>query len=386
MRRLVMLLAACMGVGEAWADGQDPLFEGRDLLGGGEHERGVALLRGVIAEGQAAPKDAGKQLRAGRAHYYLEEGALAVAALERARALEPKEVRYAFWLGRAALAVDTPKALAAFQEAVALDAKDADSWYGLGMARERAQDAAGALDAYRRVLALDAAYSGAGYRAARVLHELGRGEEALPLLRKELAEDPTYVDAGTLLAFLEHRAGRYEKALDALRAVAPHAGGSIYLRSRMVMALFALGRHADAEPLRAEIRKLHAETNDPKVRALTEFCIDEFVVDDARVVVYEQFDRSPEALVWYAFRAYRGETRTLQVNLEPGPVAPELGIPGGDFLLGAYDDVGHRTFDKRWLEEPPYPELKAAVADALRGRLAVLSRMQRRAAVPDSPK
>ena len=31
------------------------------------------------------------------------------------------------------------------------------------------------------------------------------------------------------------------------------------------------------------------------------------------------------------------------------------------------------TFDKRWKAEPPYPELKAAVIDAIRGKLAIKS-------------
>src|SRR5687767_14043647 len=93
MRALWIVMAACLGMGTAWTDDPDPLFEGRDLIGGPENERGVALLRKVIAEGEAAPQDARKQQRAGRAHFFLDEEMQAVAAFERARALEPENAR-----------------------------------------------------------------------------------------------------------------------------------------------------------------------------------------------------------------------------------------------------------------------------------------------------
>jgi tetratricopeptide (TPR) repeat protein len=378
-------LALCAATAVA-GDAEEDLFEGRELLGGPEHERGVALLRGVIASGEVAPKDAFKQQLAGRAHYFLDEEAQAVAAFERALALEPKVARHAFWLGRAAIDVDTAKAVKAFGDAVALDAADADNWYGLGRARATAKDLAGAVEAFEKTLAISPEYSGARYYAAQALQGLGRTEEALSLLRGEVKRDPTEVDAGTLLGHLEYEAGRHEKALEAYLAVEPHAGPGVDVRSRIVMALFALERYEDAEPWRKKVRALHAASKSPRQRARKEFCIDEFRVDGAEVVVYEQFDQSAEALVWYAFRVRRDGKPVMQVNLEPGPVAPGLGILGGNFLLGAYDDVGHTTFDKEWQTEPTYPELKQAVVAAIRGELGWRSRSNRKQPAGDGPK
>lgn len=98
MRVVGVVLALCLLCPGARADG-DLLEEGRTLLGGPENARAVELFRQVIAEGEAAKADAGKQLRAGRAHFYLDEDAQAVAAFERAVALAPKDARTHYWLG-----------------------------------------------------------------------------------------------------------------------------------------------------------------------------------------------------------------------------------------------------------------------------------------------
>jgi hypothetical protein len=134
------------------------------------------------------------------------------------------------------------------------------------------------------------------------------------------------------------------------------------------------------------VRKLHAESQDEETRGLKEFCFDQFAVDDMQVLAYEQFDRSEEALYRYVFRVTRAGKQLRRINLEPGPVAPGLGIMGGDFLLGANDEDGHTTFKKRWKAEPPYPELKAAVIDAIHGKLDAASRSRKDGKIEINPK
>src|SRR5688572_30804447 len=154
MRAFWVALLLCLGSAAARGDDADPLYEGRDLLGGSERDRGIALLRKVIAEGEAAPKDASKQQRAGRAHMYLDENVQAVAAMERALALDVKNVRYAFWVGAAWLPLDVDKSIAAFDRAVNLDPADAGAWFGLARARDEKKDLAGALAAFRKTIEL----------------------------------------------------------------------------------------------------------------------------------------------------------------------------------------------------------------------------------------
>jgi tetratricopeptide (TPR) repeat protein len=377
MRAFLMVLLLCLGATVASAEDADPLYVGRDLLDGAERERGVTLLRGVIAEGEAAPRDAKKQQRAGRAHMYLDEDDKAVTAMERALALEPENVRFAFWVGAAWLPLDVDKSVAAFEKAVALDPADADAWFGLGKARDRKKDLPGSLAAFEKTVALDPGYLDAHYLAGTVLQRLDRSDEAITYFRKALEVEPENVGAGRRLGQLEYAAGRFEKALAAWLAVEPHAPDDIPLRAQIVQALFALGRHAEAEPWREKVRQIHAAAKDEKTRALKEFCFDQFKVDDKQVVAYEQFDRSEEALYRYVFYVSRDGKRLQRVNLEPGPVAPGLGILGGDFFLGANDEHGHVTFDKKWESEPPYPELKAAVIEAIRGKVPVATSSRR---------
>lgn len=378
MRALWVVVLVCVASGSVRAEDADPLYEGVGLLDTPRRGEGIALLRQVIAEGSAAPKDAAKQQRAGRAHMVLGENAEAVSAMERALALEPKNVRYAFWAGAAWLAVDVDKSVAAFERATALDPKDDDSWFGLGRARERKKDFDGALEAFRKAIALNPSYTEAQERAASVLEVLFRDDEAIAAYRKVLELDPTRASAGGRIGWLEYQAGRFEKALEAWLSVQPHAPSDLELHSEIVQALFALGRYADAEPWREKVRRIHAAAKDRKTRGYSGFCFDRFAVDDLRVRAFEEYDRSEEALYRYIFEVARDGKVVRRINLEPGPVAPGLGIPGGDFLLGGNDEQGHVTFDKRWKAEPPYPELKAAVIDAIRGKIAVKSSSGRR--------
>lgn len=378
-----IILAACLVGAAALADEPDPLIVGRALLGGPERERGVAMLRKVIAEGDAARADATKQQRAGRAHHFLNEDTEAVAALERAMALEPNNARHAFWLGRILLPIDVDRSLAAFEKATTLDPEDPHSWYGLGRARDGKEDLRGALEAFAKSTDLDPAYTEAHYRAGSVLWRSGRNEEAIARYRKVLALDAASVDAGRDLGQLEYLAGRFEKARDAWLSVEPYAEGEIDLRARIVQALFALGKYAEAEPWRAKVRTLHAESKDEEIRKQTAYCFDRFTVGDLDVVAYEVFDRSEDALYRYIFQVLRDGTQAFRVNLEPKEAAPGLGLSGEGFFLGRNDEGGHTTFDKDWDAEPPYPELKRAVIDAIQGKVPWATRSRR--APPKSP-
>ena len=377
MRVLGVVLLLCVASANVDAEDADPLYEGRDLLDTPQRERGIALLRSVIAEADAAPKDATKQQRAGRAHMCLEEGREAIAAMERALALEPKNVRFAFWVGAAWLDVDVDRSVAAFERATAIDPKDDDTWFGLGRARDKKNDLAGALAAFRKAVELNPSYTDAHYREGSVLERLMRDDEAIAAYRRVLELEPTRASAGGRIGWLEYEAGHFEKALEAWLSVEPHVPADLELHSEIVQALFALGRYADADPWREKVRQIHAAAKDKKTQAYTGFCFDRFVVDDLRVRAFEEYDRSEETLYRYIFEVQRDGKVVRRINLEPGPVAPKLGILGGDFLLGGNDVQGHVTFDKRWKAEPPYPELKAAVIDAIRGKIEILSSSRR---------
>jgi tetratricopeptide (TPR) repeat protein len=377
MRRLGLWLLLCTATIAANAEDLDPLYEGRDLLDTPDRDRGVALLEKVIAEGAASPKAAEKQQRAGRAHMYLHQGAEAVAAMERALALEPKDVRYAFWVGAAWLDVDAHKSLAAFERAIALDPKHEDSWFGLGRARYEKDDLEGALEAFRKVVELDPSYTDAHAYTAGALEKLMRDDEAIAAHRRVLALEPSRTFAGTRIGWLQYEAGRYEDSLATWTSFTPRAPDDLELHAHVVQALFALGRYADAAPWREKVRSIHAATKDPTTRAYKGFCIDRFTVDGLRVRAFEEYDRSEDALYHYVFEVGKDGKVVRRINLEPTPPAPGLGIPGGQFRLGSNVGREHFTYERKWTSEPPYPELKAAVIDAIRGKIQVVSSSSR---------
>ena len=375
MRALLVALLWLVASAGAFAQDDDPLEGARDLLGGPENERAVAMLRKVIAEGEAAQGDAKKQQRAGRAHFLLEEDAKAVAALERAAALAPKEAGHPYWLGVVWSYSDGDKAAAALERAVTLDPKHAKAWLELGKVRARKDQDGKALEAFLKAAAIQPEDADTRYQAGTALQGAGRSAEATLHFKKAVALDPKHVDAGYNLGLLEYRAGRFAQARDAWLAIEPHAAGDMQLRAKIVQAYFALEKYDEAKPWREKVRQLHAQAEDEETRAKKDFCIDQFAVDDLRVLAYEQFDRSEKARTLYVFRVTKDGTITRRINLEPSPVGKELGGPA--FMLGADEGDAHTTFNRGWKEEPAYPELKAAVIDAIRGKLDGISSNRR---------
>ena len=111
---------------------QDAIAVGRPLLGGPEHENGVALIREGIATLEKGPATAKALHRIGLGYFYLEEDAKAQAAFAKAAALEPENPEHVFMLGVTQAYSDPAKATATMRKAIELDPKNAGYRFELG--------------------------------------------------------------------------------------------------------------------------------------------------------------------------------------------------------------------------------------------------------------
>lgn len=127
----------------------------------------------------------------------------ALAQLEAACRLDPRETEYFYALGLAwNEAGNLPKAIAALQTAVKLDAHNARAWYNLGLAQNAAGQPDAALKSLTEAEAAAPNDPGIPYARATILARAGRMEAARTAARRALALQPDFTAAARLLETL----------------------------------------------------------------------------------------------------------------------------------------------------------------------------------------
>lgn len=187
-----------------------------------EEARAAAEAR-AKAEAEARAAEEARAREAAEARAREAEAAARAEAEARARELRERSLA-AFHRGvQAQKAGDVPAAIAAYREALAIDAALAGAWTNLALALDAAGQHADALDAARR--GVDAVPSGDGARRARALHVVGhvaaRGgatADAVKAYQEALAADARHADAAIALAALLSEAGDVAGAEAVLRA------------------------------------------------------------------------------------------------------------------------------------------------------------------------
>jgi uncharacterized protein (TIGR02466 family) len=171
----------------------------------------------------------------------------AAPMFERARALHPREVRFAFLHGKALAGMDRfDLAVPAFQAAIKLEPKIADIYLALGQAQRKIAQLEDAQDTYRKLLRLHP-NSVDGYIAlSSVLTEMGKIEEAETALRRALLHVKDRKAEATVhnnLAILLSSQNRHAEALESLERTQALAPELPDLDQRRIDRLYQLGRY-----------------------------------------------------------------------------------------------------------------------------------------------
>jgi tetratricopeptide (TPR) repeat protein len=124
----------------------------------------------------------------------------ALAQIEAACRLEPKDAEYQFKLGLLWSELgDSDKSIAALEKTVTLDPRHARAWYNLGLARNAAGQAESALDALARAESVSPTDPEFPYARATVLLGLGRVQEARTAAARALELNPQFEEARKLI-------------------------------------------------------------------------------------------------------------------------------------------------------------------------------------------
>jgi superkiller protein 3 len=223
-----------VSVGELYANlGSEFLWrEQNDATASPEAEQALSAAVRYVQTNQIA------WYNLGAAKGKLKQHTAALEAFQQALALDPKDANTYHGLGIVYRNLGQhAAALEAFQQAIALDPKDAYPHNGLGnVYRDLGQNAA-ALEAFQQAIALDPKYA-YPHRGLGVLYRnLGQHAAALEAFQQAIALDPKYADAHYGLGNVYRDLGQHAAALEAFQqAIAldpkdadPHYGlGNVY--------------------------------------------------------------------------------------------------------------------------------------------------------------
>lgn len=127
----------------------------------------------------------------------------AIAQLEAACRLAPREAEYRFKLGLAwNEAGELAKAVDSLQTAVTIDPRHVRAWYDLGLALNASGKSAGALEALVRAESMSPADPRIPYARATILARLKRTADAKTAVARAIELDPSFTDARKLLEAL----------------------------------------------------------------------------------------------------------------------------------------------------------------------------------------
>lgn len=146
---------------------------------------------------------------------------------------------------------DAESARAAFEEALAEDARDVRALLGLGLAFEALGKASEAEDAYRRAITIEPSFAEAHNNLGLLLRARGADEEAIAELERALAADPRLASAQVNLALALEDAGRSDEAERAYAQAVALAPDDAMLRANRGLFLLARG---DASAAVVELR------------------------------------------------------------------------------------------------------------------------------------
>jgi CRISPR-associated protein Csy1 len=360
----------------------------------------------------AAERVAALRLRA-RAHEALRDLRAAIADLEGAVALAPRDARACNELGiLCADAGDRERALAAFRQATAVDPSFVRAWNNLGCALRDGGRSDLAADAFAKAVAVDPGRALAWANLGAVRRDLGDDAGADAALGRALALDPASYVANYTLAGLRREESRLDEAArlyEEAARLAPRDANAPFLlagtlaeRDDVVAARAAYDAALARDPamLRAALgRRLTLPMVPGSAAAIAEARLE--YADGLAALERElpqraaslSADRAVDALRWSNFLlAYHGEddtelqrrygrllagvlaARAPEFLRPPPPRAPDGRLRVGFASALLRDGTVGRYFE-RWIADLPRADFEVCVyhtlptVDALAGRL-----------------
>ncbi len=220
-----------------------------------------------------------------------------------------------------------------------------------------------ALGAFRTALVHDPELAEAHYYEGVASWLLGQDSEALTKLIHAVARDPELFDARFDLGQLHYQRGDLVSALEQWKAALALRPDDFATLKKLLQALLGLGYHETARLTHERLRQVWRQSEDPAVRAVRSYVLDQFRVGPLRVVAVESLAPVGDPAVVYAFAASDDAGLAFSVNLETSSL---LRATGRGFVLVVTAGGTRINTNQRYRELPGYHVLKPTVIRVVR--------------------
>jgi len=225
---------------------------------------------------------------------------------------------------------------------------------------DQAQLAMGAL---RVACELDPEHAEAHYYEGVAHWLLGNRSEALTKMLQALHVEPDLFDARYDVAVIYHQRGDHVAALEHLKRALELRPDDFPTLKKVLHCLLALDHLGTAQLTHKRLRQVWATSEDPAVRNVRSYVLDQFLVGPFRVVAVESLAPEGDPSVLYSFATYDAERLAFTVTLE---TSEALRRGAGGWVLAVNDGAVHAHTGTRWSDPPGYHVLKPAVARLIR--------------------
>lgn len=328
----------------------------------------------ALAAANKAVRDDPNSARAffllGRAQFYREQDDAARAAFDKAIELNPAFADAMFFRGLTFnYSAQPERGQADFERAIKINPKEAKYWFELGKLHERAGRNDAATAALQKTIELDPKKTSAVFSLGTLASARGEHAQAALLWGKVLDIDPDHVEAHWNLGVHHQLRGEAKMALShflAAYAKKPHDADVV---KKLVQAYYRMEDFDNAAGYRLKLLDLIATSKDAEIRAMKEFCFDQFDVPEGRFFVYESLVKDRPLFYWFTFKLVSAENKVVKtINLESSNGLVEAGLL---FILGQNQGSVHTNFGIAFEKMPAYPVLKKLVLEAHDGKLKV---------------
>ncbi|HNL38621.1 MAG TPA: hypothetical protein PKL15_07590 [Saprospiraceae bacterium] len=324
----------------------------------------------TLAETNPELSDTGLYI-VGRAYYQIDENAKAKEYFVRATERNPNYSTAWFFRSQAGYFMkDSAEAFSCLHRAIAIDATRPMFWSWKGDLYYIWNELDSALLFYRHALTLPEPPERAFVQIGNVLSDMNRDNEAIDafLLAKTKVDKSSdlYLECLFNTGSLGVRTGRLAEAEASIKEFLLLSPNEYRAISILIQIYYARKEYDKAEAIKPVLYTAWRNKKLPESMA-DDFCIDQFMWNDQRVLVYERFESSGMLYYKHVFYLLDAEGKTeLTVQTESSAA-----VRHGDthYVLGKDKGRKHFTYIQyTFPKNPDYDELKTAVIDVLDGK------------------